>query len=193
MDQHALDHAASRRRKRRRALVAILLSASLATFGAGAMSLAVFTDTETADGQWSTGTIVLGVDAGASFTAADILPGDTGSKHIVVENNGTGDLRYAVTTSATDDGSALAEAITLTIETGDCSAPGTELYTGPLGDAEFGDPAQGAQGGEREIDAGLTDDLCFNWEFPLTAGNAYQDKTTTATFTFDAEQVSNNP
>ena len=43
MDQTTYDRAANRRRKRRRALVAILLSASLATFGAGAMSLAVFT------------------------------------------------------------------------------------------------------------------------------------------------------
>jgi hypothetical protein len=193
MDQLALDHAAARRRKRRRALVAILISASLATFGAGAMSLAVFTDSEATDGQWSTGTIVLGVDAGASFTADDILPGDTGDKHIVVENNGTGDLRYAVTTSATDDGSALADAITLTIETGDCTAAGTQLYSGPLADAELGDPAQGFQGGERDVAAGLADDLCFNWEFPLSSGNAYQDKTTTATFTFDAEQVDNNP
>jgi hypothetical protein len=193
MDQTAYDHAASRRRKRRRALVAILLSASLATFGAGAMSLAVFTDTADVDGDWSTGTIVLGVDAGTSFTADDILPGDTGSKHIVVENNGTGDLRYALSTDATDDGSGLADQIDLDVETGDCSAAGTSVFSGTLADAGWGDPAQGVQSDEREVASGDTEDLCFRWEFPLASGNGYQDKTTTATFTFDAEQVSNNP
>ncbi len=46
MDQTTLDQAAARRTKRRRALLAVLLSASLATLGAGALSLAQFTDTE---------------------------------------------------------------------------------------------------------------------------------------------------
>jgi hypothetical protein len=193
MDQLAYDRTSARRRKRRRALVAILLSASVATLGAGAMSLAVFTDTEAVDGDWSTGTIILGVDAGVSFTADDILPGDDGTKHIVVENNGTGDLRYSLSTSATDDGSALADQINLVIETGDCTAAGTELYNGALSGAEWGDPAPGVQDDERDIDAGLTEDLCFAWDFPLASGNSYQDKTTTATFTFDAEQRANNP
>jgi hypothetical protein len=193
MDQLTYDHAANRRRRRRRALVTILLAASLATFGAGAMSLARFTDQEAVDGTWSTGTIILGVDAGVSFTAVDILPGDTGTKTITVENNGTGDLRYALSTSATDDGSALADQIALTVREGACPSAGTVVYTGPLGDAEWGDPAQGEQGGERDLAAGLTEDLCFAWSFPLLSGNAYQDKTTTATFTFDAEQIDNNP
>jgi len=193
MDQTTYDRAANRRRKRRRALVAILLSASLATFGAGAMTLAVFSDQESVDGAWSTGTIVLGVDAGTSFTADDILPGDAGTKTITVENNGTGDLRYSLSTDATDDGSHLADQIDLTVRVGACPSAGTVVFTGKLADAEWGDPAQGVQADERDVDAGADEVLCFAWSFPLASGNGYQDKATTATFTFDAEQIDNNP
>ena len=100
MDQLDLDKTLQRRRKRRRALVAILLGASLATLGAGAMSLAVFSDSQASSGAWTTGTIVLGVTPSTAFSATNILPGDTGSQTIAVSNSGTGALRYAISTSA---------------------------------------------------------------------------------------------
>ena len=34
--------------------------------------------------------------------------------------------------------------------------------------------------------------LCFRASLPLTTGTAYQSASTTATFTFDAEQTANN-
>ena len=193
MDQHDYDRSASRRRKRRRALVAILLAASVATLGAGAMSLAVFTDTTATDGTWSTGTIILGVDAGATFTASGILPGDSGTKTINVSNDGTGDLRYSLSTNASNDGSSLADQLALTVREGACPSVGAVVYNGALADAAWGDPAQGVQADERELAAGTSEDLCFAWDFPLGSDNTYQDATTTATFTFDAEQVRNNP
>ena len=193
MDQHDYDRSATRRRKRRRALVAILLASSVATLGAGAMSLAVFTDSKATDGTWSTGTIVLGVDAGATFTASAILPGDTGTKTMNVSNDGTGDLRYSLSTNATNDGSALADQLALTVREGACPSAGTIVYSGALSGAKWGNPAQGVQSDERELAAGTSEDLCFAWSFPLGSGDTYQDATTTATFTFDAEQVSNNP
>jgi hypothetical protein len=193
MDQLTYDHAASRRRKRRRAMVAILLSATLATFGAGAMSLAVFTDTQNVNGDWSTGTIILDVDAGVTFTADDILPGDKGTKTITVENNGTGDFRYSVSASATNDGSNLAAQIALTVREGACPSTGTVVDSGSLQSVSWGDPAQGVQSDERDVTAGSSEDLCFAWEFPLASGNGYPAKTTTVTYTFDAEQIANNP
>ena len=54
-------------------------------------------------------------------------------------------------------------------------------------------PAQGNQGADREVAAGATDDLCFAWDLPLGTGNAFQDVTGGATFTFDAEQTVHNP
>ncbi len=158
------------------------------------MSLAVFTDTQDVDGDWSTGNITLGVDAGVSFTADDILPGDDGEQTITVSNDGTGDLRYSVSASATDDGSGLADQISLVVREGACPSAGAEVFNGSLGDAVlWGDAAQGDDAGDRDIDAGLDEDLCFAWEFPLESDDTYEDKTTTVTFTFDAEQIANNP
>ena len=194
MDQLTYDRAANRRRKRRRAMVAILLSASLATFGAGAMSLAVFTDTKDVNGEWSTGNITLGVDAGVSFTADDILPGDDGEKTITVSNTGTGDLRYSVSADATDDGSGLAGQIDLVVRPGACPSATAAIFTGTLGDAVlWGDPDQGDQADERDILAGNDEDLCFAWDFPLESDDTYENSATTVTFTFDAEQIANNP
>ena len=92
---------AARRQKRRRALLAILLGSSLATLGAGAMSLAVFTDSDATGGSWSAGTIILGVIPAPVFTATNIFPGDTGSQTVDVANTGSGELRYAMTSPPT--------------------------------------------------------------------------------------------
>jgi len=35
--------------------------------------------------------------------------------------------------------------------------------------------------------------LCFRFTLPIGTGNALQNQSTTATFTFDAEQTANNP
>jgi hypothetical protein len=184
MDTYALDDKIqTRRRKRRRALLAILLSSSLATLGAGAMSLAVFTDSEAADGAWSTGTIILGVQPATTFGATDIMPGDFGTQDVTVENNGSGELRYDLSTTATDP-SGLAAQMTLVVSAGVCTSPGATLFSGTLDGAALAD---------RVVAAGADDDLCFAWELPLGSGNAFQNVSTSVTYTFDAEQTANNP
>ncbi|MEO5964596.1 MAG: TasA family protein [Candidatus Limnocylindrales bacterium] len=193
MDQFTQNPAANRL-KRRSALVAILLGSSLAMLGAGAMSLAVFTDSRASTGSWTTGTIVLGVSPSTAFSATNILPGSTGSADITVSNTGTGALRYAVSTSATNtDAKGLAAQMTLTVTAGTCASLGSTLYTGALGSAALGSPTQGAQAGDRSVAAASSDALCFAWSFPLASGNAFQGAATTATFTFAAEQTTNNP
>jgi hypothetical protein len=183
-----------RRNKRRRALLAILLASSVATLGAGAMSLAVFTDSEASTGSWSAGTIILGVTPATSFTANGIMPGDSGSQTITVANTGTGDMRYALSTSATNsDSKGLAGQIALTVKAGACPGAGANLYSGALGSAALGSNATGAQPGDRALAAGGSDLLCFAWSFPKASGDAFQAAATTATFTFDAEQTANNP
>jgi hypothetical protein len=194
MDSHAQDRTVQQRRKRRRALIAILFAASLATLGAGAMSLAVFSDSQASQGAWTTGTIVLGVSPSTAFNASNIMPGDSGSQTIAVSNSGTGALRYAISTSATNtDGKGLAAQMTLTVSPGTCAAPGSSIYTGALGSAAVGSSAQGAQAGDRTLAAGANENLCFAWSFPLSSGNGFQNAATTATFTFAAEQTANNP
>ena len=71
---------------------------------------------------------------------------------------------------------------------------GTPLYNSVLQGAAFGNPAPGDHAGDRVLNGLPSEDLCFAWSLPLlTTGNAFQGATTTATFTFSAEQTANNP
>ena len=187
------DTATARRKKRRRALLAILLSSSLATLGAGSLSLAVFTDTDATGGSWTAGTVVLGVSPTTAFSATAVMPGDSGIQTITVSNTGTGALRYAVSSSATNaDGKGLAAQMDVTIKAGTCASAGATLYSGKLDAVALGSSAQGAEAGDRSVAAGASDSLCFGWSLDLGTGNSFQGAATTATFTFDAEQTANN-
>ena len=177
----------------RAALMAVLLGSTVATVGAGAMSLAQFTDSRASTGSWSSGTIVLGVSPSTAFSATGILPGATGTQTIAVTNSGTGALRYALSSSSTNADvptpKGLAAQIDLTIQVGTCASPGTTIFTGKLSTAGFGSNVQGQDTGDRAVAAGATENLCFSWSFPLASGNGFQNATTTTTFTFDAEQT----
>jgi len=173
----------------------MLLASSLATVGAGAMSLAVFTDSKASTGAWTTGTIILGVAPATSFNATGIMPGDTGTQVIAVSNTGTGQLRYAMTTAISGDSKGLAAQMTLSITTGPIAAgvcTGASVYSGTLTAAALGNPAQGADAGDRTVNSAATDNLCFQWTFPKASGNGFQAAATNATFTFAAEQTANN-
>ncbi len=177
----------------------------MGTFSA-AMSLAVFTDQETVDGTFSSGSIILDdvkID-GLTLSISPLMPGDMITDDVVVENDGTAQLRYSISTSTTNpDAKLLRDALTLTVKTIDATLPatpcdnfdGTQLYTGVLGagSAAVGSPAAGAQAGDRTL-AGLSNEtLCFRISLPLATGNAYAAATAVTTFTFDAEQTANNP
>jgi len=195
------------RRRRRRLL--ILLTAALATLGVGAgqLSLAVFTDQESVAGTFATGSIILDdvkIDA-LTLTTSAMMPGDSVTDDVVVENDGSAQLRYAMSTSSTNpDAKALRDVLTLTVKTIDVTTPGTPcddfdgttvLAATALGasTAAFGDPAAGSQAGDRTLNAAANETLCFRVSLPSGTGNAYQGATTTTTFTFDAEQTASNP
>ena len=196
MDTISFDQVPNRRRGRRRMLGAMLLASSLATVGAGAMSLAVFTDSKASTGAWTTGTIILGVSPATAFTAGNVMPGDSGTQIVAVQNTGTSQLRYSLRSASTDvDGNHLAANISLLVTTGPVvsgACTGTTVYSGTLGAAAFGSNVQGFQAGDRNVNASVTENLCFGWSLPLSAGNSLQASTTSTTFTFDAEQTANN-
>ena len=107
-----------------------------------------------------------------------------------------------VSLGATED--TLASSLTLTVKSGvaTCTdagfgASGTVEYAGPLGStataAILGNVAQGNQAGDRTLAAGTNEVLCMNVRLPLATVNTSQGQTTTATFTFAAEQTANNP
>jgi len=122
-----------------------------------------------------------------------------------VENDGSVQLRYALSTSSTNaDAKALRDVLTLTVKTIDVTTPVTPcndfdgtsvLAATALGasGAGFGSSAAGAQAGDRTLAAAANETLCFRVTLPSATGNAYQAATTTTTFTFDAEQTSSNP
>ncbi len=182
-----------RRRRRRRGLVVLLLGLAIASLGAGAFSLAIFTDTDASNGSFTAGTIDIATSPTTLFTVTGMMPGDSGSATLTVQNNGSGQLRYAMTSSSTNpDTKALKNQLWLTITAGACPGSGTPLYDNVIGNAAFGDVTAGAQAGDRTLNATTSEQLCFAWSLPIGTVNAYQGATTTATFTFNAEQTAHN-
>jgi predicted ribosomally synthesized peptide with SipW-like signal peptide len=167
--------------------------------------LAVFTDSQSVDSNtFTTGGVV---DISTSPTTAlvtfsGMMPGDEVTNPITVSNDGTPELRYAVTSTTTED--VLAAELDLTIKSGvtTCTnagfdTDGSVVYaTDDLGSMAginvIGDPTQGAQAGDRTLAASANEVLCFNVALPL-ASTGPEDTTTTATFAFQAEQTQSNP
>jgi hypothetical protein len=170
----------------------------IVSVSAGAMSLALFTDTTAVGANaFTTGTIDLTASpASALLTSSALMPGDSVNGELTIANAGTGDLRYAMTSSSTDaDGKHLATQMSLVVKTlgTDCATfDGTTLYTGSLSSAAIGDPTAGADTGDRALSAGTNEHLCFRASLPLATGNTAQGAATTTTFTFSAEQTANN-
>ena len=121
--RHSSD-AAPRRRRRQLFALAALAAIGL---GTGQMSLALFTDQETVPGTFSTGSIVLDdvkIDA-LTLTTGTMMPGDSVTDDVVVENDGTAQLRYAMSTASTNpDAKGLRDVLTLTVKTIDVTTPG---------------------------------------------------------------------
>jgi spore coat-associated protein N len=194
------------RRSRRRLLAAIgIAGLSLITVGTLTTG-AIFSDSEDLGANsFTTGTLVLGLNpVSALFSVTNMAPGDTVSKPLTVSDAGTLGLRYAATAVATNtDGKGLRSQLAFTVYSGvsaaNCTAGttagGTVLFgSAPIGasSAVFGDPAQGAQAGDRALGAGTGETLCFVASLPLATDNTFQNAATTVTFTFDAEQTKNN-
>jgi spore coat-associated protein N len=196
MDTQLTDRQVERRRKRRRGIVALLGAVSILTIGAGSISLAQFTDTATSTWSFTTGTIDISTSPAVLTAVSNMLPGDTATQALTVTNGGTGDLRYALSTAATN---ALGAQLQLTIKTqdggGGCAAfTGTSVLAATaLNGAGFGSSVQGANAGDRNLAAGANEVLCFRVSLPLSTNNTFQNASSAATFTFDAEQTANNP
>ena len=187
-----------------RTIVIGLLAIGILAAGIGLGTGAIFTDTQQVDANtFSTGTVDISTNpTTALVTFSGMAPGDQVTNPIVVTNSGTLELRYAVTSTTTEN--SLAAQLDLTIKSGvtTCTnagfgVDGTVIY-GPAdlgsmaGINVIGDPTQGAQAGDRPLAASGNETLCFNVSLPLTTGSAFQGQTTTATFNFLSEQTKNN-
>ena len=176
-------------------------------------SLALFTDSETDQSTFTTGSIILDATkiAAMDLTTSALMPGDAVSSSVAVENDGTAQLRYAVSQTSTNaDSKDLRSELLLVVRTADTGggtavgtdgdycddATGTSLRASAAIGASgnlVGDPTQGSQSGDRTLAAAASEVLCFYVSLPISATNAVQGAATTTTFTFAAEQTSNNP
>ena len=188
---------------RRRTLYAVLLTGGLLSAAPWAATQALFTDTQAvAANTFTTGTVDISTNpTTALVTFATMAPGDSVTNPMVVSNAGNLAMRYSVSSTATNtDSKGLKDALVLTVKTVDVDGgcddfDGTELYTGDLDSTAgkiLGDVAQGAQSGDRTLAAAANETLCFRAALDITTANAFQGATTTATFTFAAEQTANN-
>ncbi len=202
LNEYAVSDVKRRHRGRKFLLLAGLGVMSLS---AGQMSLAIFTDQETVPATFSTGSIILDdvkIDA-LILTTSAMMPNDSVTDDVVVENDGTSQLRYAVSASTTNpDTKDLRSQLTLTVKGVDVdgvtcgSFDGTSILVATVLGATttiLGSPTQGAQAGDRNLSAAANETLCFRVTLPSGTGNAYQGATAVTTFTFDAEQTSSNP
>jgi spore coat-associated protein N len=186
----------------RRAVAAVVAGASLLTVG-GLFSGAFFTDSASIDNNdFAFGTVSLSTTPTTKvFSMPAAQPGDVFTGPLTVLNDGSMQLRYALSDVVSSD--KIGQGLVLTVKTrtatdATCSAfDGTTLYNGILGlqagSKILGDKAQGAQTGDRPVDAGATDNLCVRVTAPSTLDNTFQGLTANTVFTFDAEQTDNNP
>ena len=185
-----------RSRRRRRGLIALLLTLSVGTLGAGVFSLAYFTDTDTTNGSFATGTIKLDVSPiSALFAVTGMLPGDTQNSTLTLTNSVSGPLRSSMTTTV-PGAAPLAgqlDAVVKTKGTGCAAFDGTVLYSGKLNLAAFGNPAVTGNVGDPTLNSGSTDQLCFRVSLPASTNDSFQGVSTAVTFTFNSEQTANNP
>ena len=194
------------RRKRKRILLALGGALTVATLAGGVVSLAIFTSTANVPANtFTTGSVIISTNpTTALVTFAAMAPGDQVTAPITVSNDGTLALRYAVSSVATNaDTKGLKDQLVLTIKSGvttcdnaNYAATGVQLYSGDLDSSAgklIGDANSGADLGDRTLASLANEVLCFHVSLPfLTTGDAFQAATTTATFTFAAEQTKNN-
>jgi camelysin-like metallo-endopeptidase len=166
-----------------------------------AITHAIFTDTQAVSGNtFSTGSVDITTSpTSALVTFSGMTPGDKVTAPLTVSNAGTMALRYAMSTSITGS-TTLSDGLTLQIKSGvtTCSnagfaTDGTSLYNNTLTGGAIGSNAQGSQSGDRTLNASANEVLCFQVSLSASAGSSLQGLSTTATFTFDAEQTANNP
>lgn len=187
-------------------LYATLLAVGVLAAAPWTFTQGLFSDTASAGSNtFTAGTVDIAASPASAIVTYDgMAPGATTTGAVTVTNSGSLELRYALASSATDtDSKGLKDQLVLTVKSVDATTPaspcdnfdGTQLYSGDLDSAAgklVGDAAQGAQSGDRVLAAGDGETLCLRVSMPAESGNAYQGATTTATFSFAAEQTADN-
>ncbi|HTY73097.1 MAG TPA: TasA family protein [Actinomycetes bacterium] len=192
---------------RRRRLLATAGIVGLSIVALGSLSTgALFTDQAQIDSDTVvTGSVDINTNPTTSldFGATNMAPGDSAYAKLIVQNDGSLQLRYSSTGKATNalGGQLDVSVYLLPSSASTCDAASvataTQLFApAPLGTSfvsMFGDSAVGQQPGDQVLAAGAKDGLCYVATLPLSTDNTFQSTSTTLTLHFDAEQTANNP
>ena len=193
-------------RKRRRRLPAYVVAPAVALALTGAtagslMAAASFTGTADSDGNtFSSGTVKITSKAASntSLSLTGMVAGDLLTAPLTVSNEGSLPMRYSLASTTSED--LLAGQLQMTVKTGVAActdtgftAGGTTLYgPGKVGSTQgvpvVGEAAGGPAPAARTVAAGAQEVLCVQVQLPMNADNSVAGRTTTATFTFTAEQ-----
>lgn len=201
-------------RPRRARLGVTVLTVALAAAGVTSLTTsALFTDTESVTGtEFTTGTVQIAPTRSTTvtFDAGNMAPGDTVYGAVVVDNSGSLQHRYAISTVAANGGTAdLAGLLELSVHAAPpggadveaaCDAAGLGGLTQvaavqglPTATARLvGDPQTGPDAGDRTLAALTGETLCFVVHLPAATSDAYQGASATLDLVFDAEQTVNN-
>jgi spore coat-associated protein N len=197
-----------RKRRRGRKLLYSLAALGAAASIAGMATYATFTSSVSQSQTISSGTVTLTLGATGSATnrlnvgASNIAPGDTMQRSVDLINGGTINLA-SVTLSTNATASSLLDTdavngLQLTIDK--CSQAWTEGGTAPAYTYTCGGTTSAVLASRAVIGtnlalsnlsaltAGSTDHLRFTLSFPSTAGNTFQNQSSTIQYTFTGTQ-----
>ena len=189
-------HAISMRRK----IIASLLA--LSVLGTGILSWAAITDTLNINGEFSTASIDLTANGEQSLTI-QWPAGYSGQPYTQVyavdlANEGTVELRYAITSTATysppvtNGWTGVAFTIHSVPDAASCTVAGTNAgnalagATGGLGGYVVGSPAAGAQAGDRNLASDGSEFLCLKVSHGAPVFGENDSATQTITFSAEA-------
>jgi hypothetical protein len=161
-------------------------------------TFASFTDTQDAVSTFSSGSVDLRLNADNTSTytwtainVSGMKPGDSTYQPLTVSNNGTLGYSYVMTSSATNDGKALASTLVLGMKVvasaAACDSAGVGYAASPTTVVAEGVLATRAITA-RALAAGASEVLCTYVTLPANAPNSVQGATTTDTMTFTATQ-----
>ena len=124
--------------------------------------------------------LAISIDRGATaaFDLTRLVPGDSMTRAITVQNTGSVAFRYTVSatqTASTALWTATVDGLQLTVR----DAGGAVLYAGPLS-------GLGSLAGPTVLAPGTTELLSYTVDFPVSASNAFQGLVQDLTLVFDA-------